>query len=508
MEIQLPSFPILLISFLFLFMVLTKLLKTTKTSSLNLPPGPWKLPLVGNIPHLLGSSLLHHKLRDLAKKHGPPMYLRVGAVPTIIASSADYAKEIMRTHDNVFASRPQILYSQIILYDYSSIGFAPYGEYWRQVRKMFVHEIFSPARLESLFKPIRKEGLLSFVEWIGLNDGLAINLTDKVNLALCSIFSRVTCGQSKVDDEEILSVLMGTMEVSLGFELADYFPSVSLFGHISRSKPKLMKLRERSSRIFDKVIQEHQEKKLTELSAGKRGDEEEDMIDVLLKHYNNGDRGYSLTLDNLKALIWGIYSAGIETSSTTIEWAMSEMMKNATIMKKAQDEIREVFSKKGSSIDETRLSEMTYLKSIVKETMRLHPSLPLLVPRESQHGCEINGFQIPTKTRAIVNVWAIARDPKYWTEPESFIPERWLSSSIDSKGNHFEYLPFGAGRRICPGLSIGLVNVEFTLALLLYHFNWKLPNGMKHEDIDMTESFGATLKRKNRLNLIPFAYIS
>ncbi|XP_030511167.2 LOW QUALITY PROTEIN: cytochrome P450 71D9 [Cannabis sativa] len=510
--LKLPSFPILFSFLLFLLMVLTILIKTTKpSSSSKLPPGPWKLPLIGNIPQLLGSTPLHHKLKHLATKHGPLMYLKIGQIPTIIASSPDYAKEIMRTHDLNFSSRPQIIYSQVMVYDYSDIGFCPYGEYWRQVRKIFVQELFNPTRVESIFKPIRKQELFGLVEWIGLNEGLAININDKVSLALCSIISRATCGDKKrVNNEEILYVLMKSVEVSLGFEVADYFPSVSLFSYISRSKPKLIKLRERISRLFDKVIEEHQEKKST-ITSDDNIDEElfEDMFDVLLKYYNNGGNRFSLTLDNIKAIVWDLYSAGIETSTTTIEWAMAELIKNPIIMKKAQEEVREVFNRKGSSnIDETMLSEMTYLISIVKETMRLHPSLPFLIPRESQHDCEINGFVIPAKTRAMVNVWAIARDPKYWTEPESFIPERWFNSSIDSKGNHFEYLPFGAGRRICAGISLGLVNVEFTLALLLYHFNWKLPNGMKHEDLDMIESLGATLKRKNVLHLIPTAYIN
>ena len=200
-----------------------------------------------------------------------------------------------------------------------------------------------------------------------------------------------------------------------------------------------------------------------------------------------------------------MFSAGIETSATTIEWAMAEMIRNPTIMKKAQDEVREIFSKKGS-VDETGVSEMKYLKSVVKETMRLHPPLPLLLPRESLEKCEINGYKIPAKTRIIVNAWAIGRDPKYWVEPESFIPDRFLDGSIDFKGNNFEYIPFGAGRRICAGMSFGVINVELSLAFLLYHFDWKLPNGMKNEDLDMTELFGTALKRKEGLKLIPIAY--
>ena len=181
------------------------------------------------------------------------------------------------------------------------------------------------------------------------------------------------------------------------------------------------------------------------------------------------------------------------------------MMKNPRVMKKAQDEVRQVFNTKGS-VDETSLSEMKYLKCVVKETLRLHPSAPLLLPRECREEFEINGYKIPAKTRVLVNAWAMGRDPRYWIDPESFVPERFLDSSIDFKGTNFEYIPFGAGRRICPGMLFGLINVELPLAMLLHHFDWKLPEGMNHEDLDMTESFGVTVCRKQDLNLIPIAY--
>jgi cytochrome P450 len=135
--------------------------------------------------------------------------------------------------------------------------------------------------------------------------------------------------------------------------------------------------------------------------------------------------------------------------------------------------------------------------------MRLHPPLPLLIPRESRERCEINGYEIPAKTRVAVNIWAIARDRSYWDEAESFKPERFVNSTIDFKGTNFEYIPFGAGRRICPGIAFALPNVELPLAMLLYHFDWKLPNGMKNEELDMSESFGFSLRRKNDLYLIP-----
>jgi cytochrome P450 len=175
-------------------------------------------------------------------------------------------------------------------------------------------------------------------------------------------------------------------------------------------------------------------------------------------------------------------------------------------MKKAQDEVREIFNMKGI-VGENCINELKYLKSVVKETLRLHPPGPLLLPRECGQACEIDGYHIPIKSKVIVNAWAIGRDPKYWTEPERFYPERFIGSSIDYKGSNFEYIPFGAGRRICPGSTFGLINVEMALALMLYHFDWRLPDGIKGEDLDMTELFGATIKRKDDLYLIPTAYL-
>jgi len=210
----------------------------------------------------------------------------------------------------------------------------------------------------------------------------------------------------------------------------------------------------------------------------------------------------ALSFDILTFSFQNIVGAGGDTSASTIVWAMSELVRDQRVMKKAQDEVREIFNMKGN-VEENCINELTYLKSVVKETLRLHPPGPLLLPRECGQACEIDGYHIPIKSKVIVNAWAIGRDPKYWTEPERFYPERFIGTSIDYKGTNFEYIPFGAGRRICPGSTFGLINVELALALMLYHFDWRLPNGMKGEDLDMTEQFGATVKRKDDLYLIP-----
>lgn len=200
-----------------------------------------------------------------------------------------------------------------------------------------------------------------------------------------------------------------------------------------------------------------------------------------------------------------VFFAGIETSSTTVEWALSETLKNPKVMEKAQAEVRNVFSAEGH-VNEAGLHELKYLKAVIKETLRLHPPAPLLAPRECRKNCEIFGYEIPARTKVVVNAWAIGRDSKHGSEAERFYPERFLDSSIDYKGNNFEYISFGAGRRICPSISYGIANIELPLAQLLYYFDWNLPNGAKLEELDMTEAFGITVRRKNDLYLVPSTY--
>ena len=229
------------------------------------------------------------------------MYLKVGEVPNIVVSSPEYAKEVMRAHDVVFASRPNVVFSQVLLYDSTDIAMAPYGEYWRQLRKICVQELLSTGRVQS-FRPIREEQLSDFIGRLALDVGLTIDLTERINMLMYSIISRAACGRKSINDDEFISVLEESRDVSVGFELADLFPSVSLLAKISRSRPKLEELQQRAGRIIGKIIDEHKEKKSEERSG--ESDREEDLVDVLLKFHNNGDLRFSLTTDNLKAIIW------------------------------------------------------------------------------------------------------------------------------------------------------------------------------------------------------------
>ena len=196
-----------------------------------------------------------------------------------------------------------------------------------------------------------------------------------------------------------------------------------------------------------------------------------------------------------------IFIAGTDTSSATIVWIMSELIKNPAAMKRAQEEVREVAKGKGT-VDESELSKLNYLKLVIKEGLRLHPPAPLLVPRETTEFCRVEGYDIPSGTRMFINAREIGRDSKYWDNPNKFCPERFLESSVDYRGQHFELLPFGAGRRGCPGIDFGVVLIELALANLLCYFDWELPHGMRREDLDMEEAFGITMHKKVPLCLV------
>ncbi|KAK2387004.1 cytochrome P450 71D11 [Trifolium repens] len=386
-------------------------------------------------------------------------------------------------------------------YNSTSIAFSPYGNYWRQLRKICTSELLSLKRVNS-YHPIREEVLSNLVKWIASENGSPINLTEAVISSIYTIVSRAAFGNKCKDQENFISVIKETIKVSAGFNLADLFPSAKWLQRVTGLRPKLESFHRKTDQIFENIINDH---KVAKYTKGKDDQGvEEDLVDVLLKYEDASNQDFSLTKDNIKAIIMDMFGAGSETSANIIDWAMVEMVRDPRVIKKAQAEVRELFKLKGR-VDENCINELDYLKSVVKETLRLHPSAPLIA-RECGQACDINGYHIPFKTRVLINVWAIARDSNYWTEPEKFYPERFIDSSIDYKGSNFEYIPFGAGRRICPGSTFGLRNVELALATLLYHFDWKLPSGITSEELDMTEEFGVTLRRKDDLLLLPFSY--
>ncbi|KAL0312079.1 UNVERIFIED_CONTAM: cytochrome [Sesamum radiatum] len=466
-----------------------------KLEDLKLPPSPPKLPVIGHLHHLVGG-LPHHALRRVAQEYGPVLYLKLGEVSAVVISSREATKEVVKVQDPACADRPESIGSKIMWYDCIDIAFSAYNEYWRQMRKICILELLSAKNVKS-FGSIRQDEVSRLVKALRSSSGEAVNLTEKVFALTSSITCRAAFGNVTRDRDTLIVMLKKAVTMTGGFELADLFPSSKLLNVLSWNKYKLLRMRRKLDMILDVIVEEHKLKQSGEFGG-------EDIVDVLLRMQKTGELQFPITNDNIKAVLFDIFSAGTETSSSTIDWAMAELMRNPRVMAKVQAEVREAFKGK-TRVEESDLQALKYLKLVIKETFRLHPPLALL-PRACRDECKVNGYSIPLKSKVLINVWAMGRDPEYWHQPETFQPERFENSSTDFLGNNLEYIPFGAGRRICPGMNFGLANMELPLAQLLYHFDWNMPKGMRPEDVDMREVEGLVFSRKNDLFLVPTVY--
>ncbi|KAL0388198.1 UNVERIFIED_CONTAM: cytochrome [Sesamum radiatum] len=458
--------------------------KPAKVAGDRTPPPPR-----GGLPH-------HALRRRVAQKYGPVLHLQLGEVSAVVISSREATKEVVKVQDPACADRPESIGSKIMWYDYTDIAFSPYNEYWRQMRKICILELLSAKNVKS-FGSIRQDEVSRLVKSLRSSSGEAVNLTEKVFAFTSSITCRAAFGKVMRDRDALIAMLKKAVTMAGGFELADLFPSFKLLHVLSWNKYKLLRMRRKLDTILDVIVDEHKLKQSGEFGG-------EDIVDVLLRMQKNGELEFPITNDNIKAVIFDMFSAGTETSSTTIDWAMAELMRNPGVMAKVQAEVRQAFKGK-TRVEESDVQALKYLKLVIKETFRLHPPIPLL-PRACRDECNVNGYSIPLKSKVMINIWAMGRDPEYWHQPETFQPGRFENSSTDFLGNSFEYIPFGAGRRICPGMNFGLANVELPLAQLLYHFDWKMPTGMSADDIDMTEAEGIAVSRKNGLFLVPTVY--
>ncbi|KAJ0969472.1 hypothetical protein J5N97_022349 [Dioscorea zingiberensis] len=358
------------------------------------------------------------------------------------------AREIMKTHDLIFASRPHFKAAHIMLYGNLDMALAPYGEHWRQMRKIAVTNLLSMRRVQS-FQAVR----------------------------------------------EMEEMIEENMVLLSGFNLEDYFPSLgwlsSLFGWDERAKRNFIKW----DGVLSQMIQEHTNKK-------HRSDQkDDDFVDVLLSLKEDPNLGFNLENEHIKALLLDMFAAGTDTTYIVLEWGMAELIRNPNVMKMLQDEVKKIASGK-PMVNEHDLGEMHYLRAVIKEILRLHPPAPLLLQRESMESCQLEGYEIPKKTRVIINYWAIARDPEVWEKPNEFIPERFLNNPIDFKGQDYEYIPFGSGRRMCPGIQFAVSTTELTLANLVNRFDWLLPDTLVGE-VNMAEAPGLTMKMMNNLHLVP-----
>lgn len=459
--------------------------------------------------HRLVDKLPHRALRNLADVYGPLMSLRVGQIPVVVVTSKEVAREVLKTHDAIFATRPKLMAGGIVAYNWEDILFSPTGDYWRKVRRLCNQEILSAERILS-YQHIREEEVLNLINDIrAAGRSTPLDLTSKLHRVTNSIVSRAAFGMKSSKADDFLAAIHQSFIYCSGFQIPDLFPRFTgILSFLTGMERNLQRVHKTIDGILEDIMSEREEI-LKHGTANQETATEKNLVEVLLSLQGNGDFGFPITRNTVKAIILDMFAGGTDTSGSALEWAMAELIMNPRVMKKLQAEIRSAFhDKKIITEADLRGSDLKYLKFVIKETLRLHPPGPILVPRESIEACVINGYTIPAKTRVIINAWAISRDPRYWENAEEFKPERFEGASIDFYGNNYEYTPFGSGRRMCPGYNYGLASIELTLAQLLHSFDWSLPNGIK--EVDMSEVVSLSLRRKEHLVLLatPYAFDS
>ncbi|KAL0336970.1 UNVERIFIED_CONTAM: Iridoid oxidase [Sesamum calycinum] len=481
--------------------------KSRSNSSKLRPPGPPGWPLVGNIFDV--GRMPHENFHKLRSKYGPVVWLKLGTLNTVVIQSAAAAAELFKKHDAAFSDRRVPDSLTACDYHTGSLSQSRYGEYWRVLRRLCSSELMIQKRINAS-APLRQkciEGMIQCIKedvsgsLVGGGSG-EVQLDKYLFLMSFNLVGNFMLSRDIMDlrseaGNEFFDVMNKFMEWNGKPNLSDTFGFLKWVDPqgIRRNTEKYLgQLLNLSSGFVKERIQERQ--------LGRK-QESKDFLDALLEYQGDGKRTFDkLSEKNVTIMILEMFFGGTETTSGTIQWAMAELLRNPKSMSRLKTELYQVVGK-SRPVQEDDLNELPYLQAVVKETMRLHPSLPLLLPRNAIQDTEFMGYIIPKDTMVILNAWAIHRDPDSWEDPFSFRPDRFLNSNIDNKGQHYELIPFGSGRRSCVGMLLGDKMISLTLALLIQAFDWELPGGISRETLDMSEMMSISLRMLIPLKAIP-----
>ncbi|KAK1677695.1 hypothetical protein QYE76_038543 [Lolium multiflorum] len=463
----------------------------------GLPPSPWALPVIGNL-HQLGGGHHHRTLQALARRHGPLFRLRLGSVPAIVVSSASVAEAVLKTQDHVFCSRPPHYTALGTLYGCRDIAFSPYGEPWRQSRRIAVVHLLSVKRVGS-FRALRLKEVAGFVQQIRAacsagEGGGVVNVSELTVSLTNTVISKAAFGNKLggVEPAMVRDMMKELTDVLVTFAVSDLFPRLRWLDWATGLDARVKKTAAKLDGLLEGSLAEHERSRVD-------GDGEvRDLMDDLLSILKEGDRGFKLDRIDIKALILDMFIAGVHTTYKTIEWTMAQLLKNPREMAKVQSEVRQVAGGTDGGVLEEELEKMRLLHAAIREALRLTPTL---IERETIQDTRLHGYDIPAKTRVLINGWAIARDAESWENAEEFRPERFLGRAIDYSGKDTRFIPFGAGRRGCPGTAFAMRLVELTLANMMYHFDWELPNGQDPGSFEVIETTGLSLGLESALIL-------
>nr|BAJ95312.1 predicted protein [Hordeum vulgare subsp. vulgare] len=496
-------------------LVVLQRLRRRRGKAPPLPPGPYPLPIVGNMFTMDQDQLTHRGLAALAKQYGSIFHIRLGKVHAIVLSTPEYAQEVLQAQDVAFSNRPATIAAIYLTYDRADMAFAHYGPFWRQMRKLCVMKLFSRRRAGT-WLAVRDESA-ALVRAVARQTGESVNLGELIFNLTKNVTFRAAFGADAAGDagkrDEFIAIMQEFSHLFAAFSLGDFIPWLSWADQGTNVRARAA--RAALDEFIDKIIDEHVER-------GKNPDDvDADMVDDMLAFLSeakpkeaDGDdlqNTLRLTRDNIKAMIMDVMFGGTETVASGIEWAMAEMMQSPNELRRLQEELADVVGL-DRNVDESDLDKLPFLKCVIKETLRLHPPIPIL-HHENAKDCVVGGYSVPQGSSIMINVFDIGRNAKVWKDADMFRPSRFMAvegeaAKVDFKGNCFEFLPFGSGRRSCPGMTLGIYSLEFAVAQLAHGFNWALPDGMKPSELDMTDIFGLTAPRATRLCAVPTPRLS
>ncbi|KAF9681965.1 hypothetical protein SADUNF_Sadunf05G0058200 [Salix dunnii] len=445
-------------------------------------PGPRGLPIFGSLL-TLSRGLAHRTLASMAwsRDNTQLMALSLGSTPVVVASDPHTAREILTSIH--FADRPIKQSAKSLMFS-RAMGFAPNGTYWRLLRRIASGHLFSPRRIlahESLRQLECSTMLRAITNEQNLNGFVSLRehlQFASLNNIMSSVFGkRYSMEHDSQDLEELRGMVREGFELLGAFNWCDYLPWLNYFYDPLRINERCLKLVPRVRELVKGIIEEHRN------SESRKGGDSCDFVDVLLSL--EGEE--KLKDDDMVAVLWEMIFRGTDTTALLTEWVMAEVILHPEVQGKLESELG--MAARDGGLAEADVIKLPYLQAVVKETLRVHPPGPLLSwARLSTSDVQLsNGMVIPANTTAMVNMWAITHDPHVWGDPLEFKPERFIEADVDVRGNDLRLAPFGAGRRVCPGKSLGLVTVTLWVAKLVHSFKWE-------QDVDHPVDLSEVLK--------------
>ncbi|CAN4115141.1 unnamed protein product [Withania somnifera] len=483
------EFSYYILIFIFLYLLKNHFFRKYK----KLPPSPYiSLPILGHL-YLLKKPL-HKTLAKISEKHGPLLFLRFGSRPILLVSSPSLAEECFTKNDLVFANRPKLLAGKHLGYNYTTLVWDSYGQHWRNLRRIATLEILSTQRIR-MFADIRRDEIRSLLQrlargktsggdsYMNVVDMKAALFEMTLNILMMMIAGKQYYGGYGMKLEQsrrFKEIVTETFQLSGATNIGDFIPLLKWIG-VNKLEDKTKLLKEKRDKFMQDLIEEHKKSKKGSSLEQKNNT----MIDVLLSLQDSEPDYYKDEVIRGMAIV--MLTAGTDTTASTMEWALSLLLNNPEALKKAQKEIDSHIGGSSRLLDDSDLAQLPYLNGIINETLRMCPAGPFIVPHESSDECVVGGFRVPRGTMLLVNLWAIQNDAKVWEEPNEFKPERF--SDFKGQRDGFRLIPFGYGRRGCPGENLAMHVAGLALGSLIQCFEWER---ISEELVDMSGGPGLT----------------